>query len=58
MADLISLNFSANFDHCPRFMLSFHSTKFSLSLTFYKGSNYVLKTEMVEMDEIRNLNLT
>ena len=39
MADLILLKFSVNVDTCPRFILSFQSTKFSLSLAFYKGSN-------------------
>ena len=37
-AELISLKFTVQFDHCPRFTLSFHSTILSLSLAFYKGS--------------------
>ena len=51
MADLILLKFTVKINHCPRFMLSFHSP-FSLSLAFYKGSNCAQKTEVVEMNEI------
>ena len=58
MADLIFLKFSLNFDHCPRFMLSFHSTNASLSLAFYNGSNYVLrKPKWSKWMKLRNLNL-
>ena len=59
VADLISLKFAVKFDHCPGFTLSFHSTKFSLSLAFYKGSNFVLrKRKWSKRMKFRNLNLT
>ena len=48
MAELIPLKFIVKFVHCPRSTLSFHSTKFSLSLKGFKWC--AQKTEVVEVD--------
>ena len=45
VAELISLKFTVQFAHRPRFTFLFNSTILSLSLAFYKGSNFVLRKQ-------------
>ena len=58
VAELISLKFTVQFDHCPRFMLSFHSTVLSFFVTgFLQGFKLCAqRMEVVEMDEILKFN--
>ena len=59
VVDLFLLKFTVKFGHCPRFTMPFHSTKFSFSLVFYKGSNFALrKRKWSKWMKVQNLHLT